>query len=88
MPDTFYTTPPEWTWWIIFYFFIGGIAGGCFFIASILYLFGRPEDRPIVRLGYYIAFIGAVISGILLILDLGKPMRFWHMVLESKTLQP
>lgn len=85
MSDTFFTTPPEWTWWIVFYFFIGGIAGGSFLIASLLYLFGRLNDRPLVRLGYYVAFIGAVISGILLVLDLHRPLRFWHMLIESNT---
>jgi protein NrfD len=87
-PDTFFTTPPEWRWWIILYFFIGGIAGGAFFLASILYLLGRPADRPLVRLGYYVAFIGAVLSGLLLILDLHRPLRFWHMLIESNTGQP
>jgi formate-dependent nitrite reductase membrane component NrfD len=86
--DTFFTTPPEWTWWIVFYFFIGGIAGGSFFIASLLYLFGRINDRPLVRLGYYVAFIGVVISGILLVLDLHRPLRFWHMLIESNTGNP
>jgi formate-dependent nitrite reductase membrane component NrfD len=88
LPDTFFTTPPEWSWWIIFYFFVGGIAGGSFFIASLLYLLGRVNDRPLVRLGYYVAFIGAVISGILLVLDLHRPLRFWHMLIESNTGNP
>lgn len=87
-PDTFFTEPPHWRWLIVLYFFIGGIAGGCFFIASLLRLFGRPADRPIVRLGYYIAFIGAIISGILLIVDLGRPDRFWHMLIQSETGRP
>ena len=85
LPDTFYTVAPDWRWWIIFYFFIGGIAGGSFFLASILYLLGRPADRALVRLGYYVAFIGAVLSGLLLILDLHRPLRFWHMLIESNT---
>jgi protein NrfD len=88
VPDTFFTTPPEWRWWIILYFFIGGIAGGSFFLSSLLYLFGRPADRPLVRLGYYVAFWGAVISGILLIVDLHRPLRFWHMLIESNTGNP
>ena len=88
MPDTFFTTPPEWRWWIIFYFFIGGIAGGSFFLASVLHLFGRPADRPLVRLGYYVAFIGAVVSGLILILDLHRPLRMWHMLIESNTGNP
>ena len=84
-PDTFFTRPPHWQWYIIFYFFIGGIAGGCFFLSALLQLFGSRGDRPIVRLGYYIAFIGVVISGILLIVDLGRPDRFWHMMIQNKT---
>jgi protein NrfD len=83
--DTFFTTPPDWRWWIVLYFFIGGIAGGSFFLASLLYLLGRPADRPLVRLGYYVAFWGTVISGILLIVDLQRPLRFWHMLIESNT---
>jgi formate-dependent nitrite reductase membrane component NrfD len=87
-PDTFFTRPPHWQWYIIFYFFIGGIAGGCFFLSALLQLFGRRGDGPIIRMGYYIAFIGAVISGILLIVDLDRPDRFWHMMIQSKTGQP
>lgn len=86
--DTFFTASPDWAWWIVFYFFIGGIAGTAFFLASLLDLTGRPADRPTARLGYYIAFIGAIISGILLTLDLHRPLRFWHMLIESNTGQP
>src|SRR5215207_7347066 len=88
MPDTFFTRPPHWRWLIVLYFFIGGIAGGCFFLAALLHLFGRPGDRAIVRLGYYIAFIGVAISGILLIVDLDRPDRFWHMMIQNKTGRP
>jgi formate-dependent nitrite reductase membrane component NrfD len=88
MSDTFFTSSPHWTWWIVFYFFVGGIAGGAFLLASLLHLAGRPADRPLVRLGYYVAFVGAIISGILLTLDLNRPERFWHMLIESHTGQP
>lgn len=88
MPDTFFTEPPHWRWLIALYFFIGGIAGGCFFLSAVLQLFGRPTDRSLVRLGYYVAFIGVVVSGVLLIVDLGRPERFWHMMIQSKTGRP
>ena len=60
MSDTFFTAPPHWRWLIIGYFFIGGIAGGSYFIAALLDLFGAPRDRPVVRLGYYVALVGSV----------------------------
>jgi protein NrfD len=51
-----------------------------------------PPDRlnalPTVRLGYYVAFIGVLISGFLLTIDLTRPLRFWHMLIENHTGQP
>ena len=88
MPSTFFTEPPHWHWLIILYFFLGGIAGGCYFVAALIDLFGRLTDRPLARLGYRIAFPAVVVCGILLILDLGRPERFWHMLLQSETWQP
>jgi formate-dependent nitrite reductase membrane component NrfD len=86
--DTFFTASPHWAWWIILYFFVGGIAGSAFFLASLLHLFGRPADRPLVRLGYYVAFVGAIISGFLLTVDLNRPLRFWHMLIQNHTGEP
>jgi protein NrfD len=88
MSDTFFTASPHWTWFIILYFFVGGIAGSAFFLASLLHLFGRLTDRPLVRLGYYLAFVGVVISGFLLSIDLTRPERFWHMLIQSETGRP
>src|ERR1700704_2105796 len=84
MSDTFFSAAPHWTWFIIPYFFVGGIAGGAYFLAAVLEWFGRPEDRPVIRPGYSLAFWGAVLSGILLTLDLGRSFRFWHMVFQSE----
>jgi formate-dependent nitrite reductase membrane component NrfD len=88
MPDTFFTASPQWSWWIVFYFFVGGIAGTAFVLASLLHLWGRPMDQPLVRLGYYVAFAGTTISGLLLTLDLHRPERFWHMLIQSNTGRP
>ena len=83
MSDTFFSGAPHWTWFIILYFFVGGIAGGACFLAAILDWFGRPEDRPVVRTGYNVAAVGAFLSGGLLTVDLGRPLRFWHMLFQS-----
>ena len=88
MPSTLFTEPPHWRWLIVLYFFIGGLAGGCYFLAALIDLFGRPGDRPLARLGYRIAFPAVVVCGILLIVDLGRPERFWHMLLQSETWRP
>ncbi len=79
---------PHWTTWIILYFWLGGVAGGAYFLSAVIELVGSPVDRPIARMGYYIAFPIAIICAILLAVDLGVPLRFWHMVLYSRTLLP
>ena len=86
--DTFFTSPPHFRWWIILYFFIGGISGGALLVASLLRLFGARQDIPYIRLGVFISFIGCVVSGILLIVDLGVPLRFWHMLIQNNTGRP
>jgi formate-dependent nitrite reductase membrane component NrfD len=93
VPDTFFTASPHWAWWIILYFFVGGIAGSAFFLASLLHLSGRRaggslEDGRLVRTGYYVAFVGVVISGFLLTIDLTRPLRFWHMLIQNHTGEP
>ncbi len=84
MPDTFFTTAPEWTLYIVPYFFVGGIAGGSYAIATLFHWMGRPEDQRVARLGFIVAFVGVLLSGPLLIIDLGRPLRFWHMMFQSE----
>jgi protein NrfD len=86
--STYFSAPPDWGWLIALYFFFGGLAGGSYFLASLIDLFGRSEDRPLSHLGYYISFPCIAISGLLLTVDLHRPERFWHMLIESNTYRP
>jgi len=79
---------PHWYWWIIAYFFLGGIAAGAFLIASTVDLFAGAENRPVVRVGYLLAAPLAALCGLFLAVDLGQPLRFWHMLVNVTTAQP
>src|SRR2546427_12910898 len=83
MSDTFFSGAPHWTWFIIPYFFVGGLAGGAYFLAALLEWFGRPDDRPVIRTGYRVAAVGAIVSGALLTIDLGGQLRIWPMLFQS-----
>ncbi len=86
MPSTFFTASPHWRWLIVAYFFCGGIAGGTYFLATLLDLSGK--DRRLVQLGYLVAFPTVALCGLVLTVDLGRPERFWHMLIQSETWHP
>jgi formate-dependent nitrite reductase membrane component NrfD len=71
---------PVWKWEIVWYFFFGGLAAGCYVIASIASLFGSSEDRAVVRAGYYASLLALLPCPPLLIKDLGRPERFLNML--------
>src|SRR6266571_4708636 len=81
---TYYDRPvlkaPLWRWEIIWYFFFGGLAAGCYIIATIASFFGSREDRAVVRAGYYASLLAVLPCPFLLIKDLGRPERFLNML--------
>jgi formate-dependent nitrite reductase membrane component NrfD len=82
-----FVAEPHWGWWIIGYFYLGGIAAGAYFTAMLIDLLAREEDRPLARVGYWIAFPLVSVCGVFLILDLGRPERFWHMLFKSEVVE-
>ena len=79
---------PHWNWLIVAYFFLGGIAGGSYAVASIAELLGGRGGRPIARVGRYLSLAALIPSPVLLILDLGRPERFHHMLRVLKLRSP
>src|SRR5258708_4961676 len=79
---------PVWRWEIIWYFFFGGLAAGCYVIASIAALFGSREDRAVARTGYYLSLLAILPCPLLLTKDLGRPERFLHMLRIFKVKSP
>lgn len=79
---------PEWRWEIPAYFFTGGLAAGAYLLATLADLFGSEEDRPVSRVGRYVALASVAVSPLLLIRDLGRPERFINMMRIVKTRSP
>jgi formate-dependent nitrite reductase membrane component NrfD len=74
---------PEWTWFILFYFFVAGLAGGAYFLGTLLRYWGTPADEPVARLAFYLPLPAVLIGVVLLTLDLKQPLRFWHMLVNT-----
>ena len=69
--------PPVWTWEIPVYLFVGGLGGMSAVIAFGAFLFHHFD---VARTATWVAAIASILSPILLILDLGRPHLFLHML--------
>lgn len=72
--------------WI--YLWMAGMAGGAYFAAFLAERFTGVTDRKLLRLAIYIGVPLAVIGVILLVVDLGQPIRFWHLFTQFSVISP
>jgi formate-dependent nitrite reductase membrane component NrfD len=89
---TYYGVPllkqPVWIWTIPVYFYAGGLAGMSAVLGAAAQVFGGREMRGLVTKTRWTATIGAALSTVLLITDLGRPERFLHMLRVFKLTSP
>lgn len=76
---------PTWTWEVPWYLFAGGMAGASSAFSLAARLLGNEKAS---RAALYTAFAGAVVSPVLLIMDLGRPERFYMMLRVAKPTSP
>ena len=82
-PAEHFAAPPEWQWWILGYFFFGGISGGSYALGTLLRLVGDPRDRGASQIAYIVSFLALIPCPIFLTIDLGQPLLFWHMLVDT-----
>jgi len=87
----YYGIPPikehTWTWEVPVYFWLGGIGAGSHLILTVAQLFGW-KDKAFFRTTRYTVLVTMVLSPILLIMDLGRPERFYNMLRIVKLRSP
>src|SRR3989449_5870355 len=88
MINEHFVAPPNWEWYILLYFFFAGLAGGAFVIGTMLRLWGSAADWVTSRIAFLISLPLLLICPILLTVDLGKPLDFWHMLFDANTGTP
>lgn len=76
-----------WSAPIYVYLWLAGMAGGAYFAAFFADRF-TGGNRQLFRLATYLGIPMAVIGVLLLVVDLGKPIRFWHLLIEFKVSSP
>lgn len=75
---------PNWPLLIDIYFFLVGLAGGAFMAAGVADIFGGTKDRVVTKVGSYLALLAMLPGPLFLIIDLGMPSRFLHMLMVAK----
>ena len=67
-----------WGLWITIDLSSIALGAGAFSLCAGVYLFGLKRYQPIARTATFIGLIGYTMATLALILDIGKPERFWH----------
>lgn len=69
-----------WGLWITIDLSAVALGAGAFLLSAAVYLLGLKQFAPVARTAIYIGFIGYTMACMTLLLDIGRPDRFWHAV--------
>lgn len=72
------TDAVPWGLWITIDLSAIALGAGAFTLSAVVYLFGLKRFQSIVRLAVFIGFIGYTTALLTLVMDIGRPDRFWH----------
>lgn len=79
---------PFWKWEIALYFFFEGVSAGSYVLCTMAGLRDKDRFADTIRTGRYLSFITMLFCPPLLIVDLGRPERFHHMLRIFKKTSP
>lgn len=72
-----------WGFPIALYFWLVGVSAGSFVVSSLGWVFGIKKYKPTAFFASNTAIAVLMIVPVLLVIDLGKPYRFFHLLLVS-----
>ena len=67
-----------WGLWITIDLSSIALGAGAFSLCAGVYLFGLTRFQPIARTATFVGLVGYTMATLALLLDIGKPERFWH----------
>jgi len=67
-----------WGLWITIDLSSIALGAGAFTLSAVVYLFGLKQYHSITRLAVFVGFIGYTSALLTLVMDIGRPDRFWH----------
>lgn len=70
------------------YFYMVGLHAGCSLLSIGATLTGKKEYKPIAKIGAIGVIILFSTAPLLLIIDLGQPLRFWYLIVRGNLTSP
>jgi menaquinone reductase, integral membrane subunit len=67
-----------WGLWITIDLSAIALGAGAFTLSAVVYIFGIKRFQSIIRLAVFVGFIGYTSALLTLVMDIGRPDRFWH----------
>ncbi len=67
-----------WGFWITLDLSSIALSAGAFTLCAAVYLIGLKRYHPIARTATFVGLIGYTMAMLALLLDIGRPDRFWH----------
>jgi molybdopterin-containing oxidoreductase family membrane subunit len=67
-----------WGLWITIDLASIALGAGAFTLSAIVYIFGLKRFQPLLRIAVFIGFVGYTAALLILVMDIGRPDRFWH----------
>ncbi len=67
-----------WGFWITLDLSSIALSAGAFTLCAAVYLIGLKRYQPIARTATFVGLIGYTMAMLALLLDIGRPDRFWH----------
>jgi Ni/Fe-hydrogenase subunit HybB-like protein len=74
-----------WGFWITLDLSSIALSAGAFSLCAAVYLIGLKRYEPVARTATFIGLIGYTMALLSLMLDIGRPDRFWHAVVYWNT---
>jgi Ni/Fe-hydrogenase subunit HybB-like protein len=67
-----------WGLWIVIDLSCIALSAGAFLLSAAVYLLRLKEYQPVARTAVFVGLIGYTMALMTLLLDIGRPDRFWH----------
>lgn len=67
-----------WGLWITIDLSSIALSAGAFMLSAAVYLLGLKQFQPVARTAVFVGLIGYSMACLMLLLDIGRPDRFWH----------